>query len=36
MTVDEFEDFGPVMLFRTQFLNGYVRLVDEIDIMRRQ
>ena len=36
MTIDEFADFGPVMLFRTQFLNGYVRLVDEIDIMRRQ
>lgn len=28
MQVDEFADYGPVMLFRTQFMNGYSRLVD--------
>lgn len=31
----EFADFGPVMLFRTQFLNGYCRLVDAIADARR-
>lgn len=30
LAVDEFADFGPVMLFRTQFLNGYVRLLDTV------
>ena len=28
--VDAFADLGPVMLFRTQFLNGYIRLLDAI------
>ena len=27
---DEFADFGPVMLFKTMFLNGYSRLIDEV------
>ena len=30
LDVDEYADFGPVMLFRTQFLNGFSRLIDEI------
>ena len=32
MKVEEFADYGPVMLFRTQFMNGYSRLVDEVQI----
>lgn len=34
MGVDEFADYGPVMLFRTQFMNGWSRLVDAIQMMR--
>lgn len=30
LSVQEFKDFGPVVLFRTMFLNGYARLLDEI------
>jgi transaldolase len=30
MSVPDFKDFGPLVLFRTMFLNGYARLVDEI------
>ena len=30
MEPGEFADFGPVMLFKTMFLNGYIRLLDEI------
>jgi transaldolase len=30
LPVKEFEDFGPLVLFRTMFLNGYTRLLDEI------
>ncbi len=30
MKEEEFADFGPVMLFKTMFLNGYIRLLDEI------
>ncbi len=30
MEIEEFADYGPVMLFRTQFLNGYSRLIDGI------
>lgn len=30
MNIDEFADYGPVMLFRTQFMNGYSRLIDSI------
>jgi len=30
LEVEEFEDFGPVVLFRTAFLNGYARLLDAI------
>lgn len=30
LPVEEFADFGPVVLFRTMFLNGYTRLLDEI------
>ena len=32
----EFADYGPVMLFRTMFMNGYSRLVDEIRIMAKR
>jgi transaldolase len=32
MKVNEFADYGPVMLFRTQFMNGYSRLIDEVQI----
>ncbi len=34
MKPDEFADFGPVMLFKTMFLNGYIRLLDEIAEVR--
>ena len=34
LSVDEFTDFGPVVLFRTMFLNGWVRLLDEIRARR--
>jgi transaldolase len=27
---EDYEDFGPLVLFRTNFLNGYARLIDEI------
>ncbi len=30
MDLGEFADFGPVMLFKTMFLNGYIRLLDEV------
>jgi transaldolase len=30
LSVDEYEDFGPVVFFRTMFLNGYSRLLDAI------
>ena len=30
MEIEEFADYGPVMLFRTQFMNGYSRLIDGI------
>lgn len=30
MAPREFADFGPVMLFKTMFLNGYIRLLDEV------
>jgi len=32
MKPEEFADFGPVMLFKTMFLNGYSRLIDEVRI----
>ncbi len=35
LEVDEFADFGPVMLFRTQFMNGYSRLLDAVAEARR-
>ena len=28
--VQEFADFGPLMFFKTMFLNGYARLLDEV------
>ncbi len=28
--VDEYADFGPLMFFKTMFLNGYARLLDEV------
>ncbi|MFA5447386.1 MAG: transaldolase family protein [Sphaerochaeta sp.] len=34
MTVDEFADYGPVMLFRTQFMNGWSRLIDAVQMAR--
>jgi transaldolase len=30
LSVEEYEDFGPVVFFRTNFLNGYTRLLDAI------
>jgi transaldolase len=30
LSVEEYEAFGPVVLFRTMFLNGYTRLLDAI------
>ncbi len=35
LTVKEFKDFGPLMYFKTMFLNGYARLLDEIAERRR-
>jgi transaldolase len=32
MVPEEFADYGPVMLFRTQFMNGFARLIDAIRI----
>lgn len=34
MAVEEFADYGPVMLFRTQFMNGYSRLIDAIQMAK--
>jgi hypothetical protein len=34
MTVDEFADYGPVMLVRTQFMNGWSRLIDAVQMAR--
>ena len=36
LAVEEFEDFGPVVLFRTMFLNGYARLLEEVATRRRR
>ncbi|MGI6696373.1 MAG: transaldolase family protein [Christensenellales bacterium] len=36
MKPEEFEDYGPTMLFRTQFLNGYSRLIDAIELAKKQ
>ena len=30
LTIEEYEDFGPVVLFRTMLLDGYTRLLDAI------
>jgi transaldolase len=30
LAVEEFADFGPLIFFRTMFLNGYARLLDEV------
>ena len=30
LAVGEFADFGPLMFFKTMFLNGYARLLDEV------
>jgi transaldolase len=30
LAVEEFADFGPLMFFKTMFLNGYARLLDEV------
>ncbi len=30
LAVQEFADFGPLMFFKTMFLNGYARLLDEV------
>jgi len=30
LTVDEFKDFGPVVLFRNSFLKGWSFLLDKI------
>lgn len=34
MEIEEFADYGPVMLFRTQFMNGYSRLIDGIHLAK--
>ena len=36
LSTEEYEDFGPVVLFRTMFLNGYTRLLDAIADRRLQ
>lgn len=36
LDIEEFADFGPVMLFRTQFMNGYSRLLDAVAEARRK
>jgi transaldolase len=36
MKPEEFAYFGPVMLFRTQFMNGYSRLIDAIRIQQAE
>lgn len=33
LKTEEFADYGPVMLFRTQFMNGWSRLYDEIRML---
>ena len=30
LAVEEFADYGPLMFFKTMFLNGYARLLDEV------
>lgn len=35
LSPEEFADYGPVMAFRTQFLNGYSRLLDAVAEARR-
>jgi transaldolase len=30
LSVEEFASFGPLMFFKTMFLNGYARLLDEV------
>lgn len=34
MEVEEFADYGPVMLFRTQFMNGWSRLIDAVQLAK--
>lgn len=36
LSVHEFADFGPLMFFKTMFLNGYARLLDEVAERRAQ
>jgi len=36
LAVQEFADFGPLMFFKTMFLNGYARLLDEVADRRAQ
>jgi len=36
LTVEEFADFGPLVFFKTMFLNGYSRLLDEVAERRAQ
>lgn len=35
VSLEDMADFGPVMLFRTQFMNGYSRLLDAVAQARR-
>ncbi|HSB72898.1 MAG TPA: hypothetical protein VLT62_26530 [Candidatus Methylomirabilis sp.] len=30
LSVEEFADYGPLVSFKTMFLNGYARLLDEV------
>ena len=36
LSAKEFADFGPLMFFKTMFLNGYARLLDEVAERRAQ
>ena len=35
MKPEAFDDYGPTMLFRTQFMNGYSRLIDAIELAKK-
>lgn len=35
LPVSEFANYGPVMLFRTQFMNGWSRLYDEVRLLSK-
>ncbi len=35
MKPEDFDDYGPTTLFRTQFMNGYARLIDGIELSKK-